>query len=534
MKLDSKFWFSNALAVSACALVSCGFWAPIARAQNPLPPRVAPVAATPSCGEFNIRDFGARGDGVTLDNGAINAAIEAAAKAGGGKVRVPAGTYLCFSIHLHSSIRLHLDAGATIEAAKGTPERGYDAPEANDFKEYQDFGHSHFRNSLIWGENLENVTIDGPGEINGKGLKSNNGSKDVGTGNKAIALKWCRNVNMKDFTIRHGGWFAILATGVDNLTIDNLKIDTNRDGMDIDCCRNVRISNCSVNSPRDDGICLKSSYGLNEARATENVTISNCSVSGFVEGTMLDGTRVYNSKVLKNGTPTGRIKFGTESNGGFKNITISNCIFERCRGLALETVDGGLLEDVTINNITMREVNNAPIFLRLGRRMRGPEGAPVGKLRRINISNIVIYGADNANSSIISGIPGHPTEEVSLSNIQIWSKGGGTREQAAIEPPENETGYPEPYRMGEMPSYGFYLRHTEGLTMDNIQLHTLTDDARAPFVLNGVKGAEFFRIKADRASGVPVFVSKNSSDLTMRMVDGMADKQQMKKFEGAM
>ena len=157
--------------------------------------------------------------------------------------------------------------------------------------------------------------------------------------------------------------------------------------------------------------------------------------------------------------------------------------------------------------------------------MRGPEGAPVGKLRRVNISNIVIYNAESSRAAIISGIPGHPIEDVSLSNIQIWLKGGGTKEQAAIVPDEGETDYPEPYRMGEMPAYGFYLRHIKGLTMDNIQLHTLSDDARPPFVLDDVAGAEFFRVKADRAAGVPTFVTKNSSDLTMRMVDGTPDQQ---------
>ena len=161
----------------------------------------------------------------------------------------------------------------------------------------------------------------------------------------------CRNVDIKDITIFHGGWFGILATGVDNLTISNIKLDTNRDGMDIDCCRNVHVSDCSVNSPHDDGICLKSSFGLGFARATENVTITNCEVSGFEEGSFLDGTF---KRTVKD--PTGRIKFGTESNGGFKNITISNCVFNYCRGLALETVDGALLEDVTITNITMRDI----------------------------------------------------------------------------------------------------------------------------------------------------------------------------------
>src|SRR5205823_125254 len=176
-----------------------------------------------------------------------------------------------------------------------------------------------------------------------------------GIGNKAIALKNSRNVTLRDFSILHGGHFGILATGVDNLTIDNLKIDTNRDGIDIDCCRNVRVSNCSVNSPWDDGICLKSSFGLGYARATEMVTISDCLLTGsFEEGTLLDGTCKpfpADANVPRNG----RIKFGTESNGGFKRITVSNCVFDGCKGLALEAVDGAILEDVTVTNISMRD-----------------------------------------------------------------------------------------------------------------------------------------------------------------------------------
>ncbi len=526
----SKSLLFTALTVSF--LAGGGLLASVTYAQNTLPP-----AALPANGEYNVRAFGARGDSVTLDSDAINRAIEAASKAGGGTVRVPAGTYISLSIRLESNIRLHLDAGAVVEAAERTETRRYDDPEKNDFKEYQDFGHSHGRNSLIWGEDLENVTIDGPGEIYGKGLVDGLGDKAPkiqGTANKAIALKSCHNVNIKDIIIRHGGWFAMLLTGVDNLVLDNLKIDTNRDGIDIDCCRNVRVSNCSVNTPIDDGICLKSSYALNEARAPENVTISNCYVSGYVEGTMLDGTRVYDPKKATGGRPTGRIKFGTESNGGFKNITISNCVFEKCRGLALETVDGGLLEDVSISNITMRDTGNSPIFMFLGRRMRGPEGVPIGKLRRINISNIVAYNVDPKSCVLITGVPDHPIEDVSLSNIQIWFQGGGTAEQAAIEPPDRANTYPEPASFGAMPAYGFYLRHIKGLTLDNIQLHTLTDDARPPIVLSDVNGAEFFRIKADRAAGVPVFAVKNSSDLTIRLVDGTEDKRQKELFQGTM
>src|SRR3954452_6679579 len=219
-----------------------------------------------------------------------------------------------------------------------------------------------------------------------------------GVGNKAIALKNCRNVILRDFAILAGGHFGILATGVDNLTIDNLRIDTNRDGMDIDCCRNVRVSNCSVNSPWDDGICPKSSFALGYARATENVTITNCYVTGdYRLGTLLDGTfqrfgPEFDRDVWNR---TGRIKCGTESNGGFKGITISNCVFEGCRGFALETVDGAALEDITFTGVTMRDIRNAPFFLRLGARMRGPTGVPVGTLRRVIISDVVCHGPAN-------------------------------------------------------------------------------------------------------------------------------------------
>ena len=331
---------------------------------------------------YPVTQYGAKADGKALDTVAINAAIEAASRVGGGIVFFPAGTYLCYSIHLKSNVTLQLTTGATIVAAPG-PEPGehgkYDLAEPNTpWEPYQDFGHNHWHNSLIWGEGLENVGIIGSGLIWGKGLSRgwDTGPKaeQPGAGNKTIALKNCRNVLLRDFAVLHGGHFGILATGVDNLTIDNLTIDTNRDGVDIDCCRNVHVSNCTVNSPWDDGICLKSSFALGYARATEMVTIANCTVTGsFEEGSVLDGSFkrfAADADVAR----IGRIKFGTESNGGFKNIAISNCVFDGCRGLAIESVDGGVIEDICVSNLTMREISGAPIFIRLGARMRGPSG----------------------------------------------------------------------------------------------------------------------------------------------------------------
>jgi len=548
MKLK-KLWVVSAVFVIAGSLLPVAHSAIFISKSRP-----ASLSLPDDAGVYNVKSFGAKGDGKTLDTPAINKAIDAAAAAGGGTVRIPAGNYLSVSIHLKSNITLYLDQGATIIAASPSDGVKYDSPEPNEWEKYQDFGHSHWHNSLIWGENLSNVSILGPGMIWGKGLvRSGSQSRtqqqndalnsararepktpfgypnprdavEAGWGNKSISLKLCRNVIIRDVTILHGGHFAILATGVDNLTIDNLKIDTNRDGIDIDACRNVRVSNCTVNSPFDDGICPKSSFALGYARATENVTITNCQVSGYDEGTLLDGTfkREFRNQ---SGTfsPTGRIKFGTESNGGFKNITISNCVFDYCRGLALETVDGGLLEDVTITNITMRDISNSPFFLRLGSRMRGPAGPPVGALRRVKISNVIVYNAEPKYASIISGTPGHDIEDLALAHIRIYYKGGGTKQQAALEPPEKENDYPEPTMFGEIPAYGFFIRHVRGIELNDLEISYLKDDARSPFILSDVKAADLRHIKAMHAGDTPTFVLNDVEDFGIQQSQPLPD-----------
>ena len=499
-----------------------------------------------SDGNFNVRDYGAIGDGISLDTGAINKAIDAASEAGGGKVYFPAGTYLSYSIRLKSDIHLYLGAGAVLKAAGKNDGGKYDDPGEGAGNEYQDYGHSYWRNSLIWGSNLNNITISGPGIIQGenlsrgfyafqkwdkKGIPAGNLMWEGG-GNKAIALKLCTNVILRDFTIIKGGHFGILATGIDNLTIDNLKIDTNRDGIDIDACRNVRISNCTVNSPNDDAIVLKSSFGLGFARPTENVTITNCQVSGYDVGTFIDGT--YQKKegnlVPDQEGPAGRIKFGTESNGGFKNITISNCVFDRSRGLALETVDGGILEDITINNITMRDITNSPLFLRLGARMRGPKNTEVGVLRRINISNITVYNADSHFSSIISGIPGQDIEDVSLSNINIWYKPlDSAKIQIQKVVPEFIDVYPEPAKFGVMPSYGLYIRHVKNIQMNNINIHFLGEEDRPAIIFDDVKGAEIHNVDAQKPENAPILRLEKSGNIEIKDCDGVED-QKMKEI----
>lgn len=441
---------------------------------------------------YNVKDFGAKADGTTIDSPAINQAIEEASRQGGGTVVLPAGDYACYSIRLKSNIHLYLEPGARIIAAFPLKDSGYDLAEPNEHNAYQDFGHSHWKNSLIWGIGLENIAISGYGMIYGKGLTREE-SRLPGVGNKAISLKSCKNVTIRDISMLRCGHFAVLATGVDHLTLHNLKVDTNRDGFDIDCCRNVRISQCSVNSPWDDAIVLKASYALGKFQDTENVTISDCYVSGFDQGSMMDGTwQLDEPQAPDHGYRTGRIKFGTESSGGFKNISITNCIFEHCRGLALETVDGGKLEDVVISNITMRNIVNSPIFLRLGARLRSPQGTTAGNMKRILISNVNVWNADSRYASIISGIPGACIEDVTFKNIHLYYKGGYRNEGAVQMPPEQEKTYPEPWMFGTIPAKGFFIRHARNITFDGVTFHFEKPDDRPLFVTDDTQHITFY------------------------------------------
>ena len=478
---------------------------------------------------FNVKNFKATGNGKTLDTDAINKTIEAAAAAGGGIVYFPPGTYLSTSIHLKSNITLYLEAGSVIEAANDSIAK-YDLPEPNPVAgNYQDYGHSHWKNSLIWGIGLENISIIGPGLIYGKGLnpgfnrfadesKGQRKYQDGGPGsaNKAIALRECKNVILRDFSILHGGHFGILATGVDNMTVDNVKFDTNRDGIDIDCCQNVRVSNCSVNTPWDDGICLKASYGLGKIRHCDNITIANCSLYGnFDEGTLLDATFKRSDPAYKS-YKTGRIKLGTESNGDFKNITITNCIFDDSRGIAIESVDGSHIEDIAISNITMRHVANSPIFIRLGSRLRGPDSPPVGTIKRISINNLVVSDASSSGATTISAIPGHYIEDIRMSNIYVNYAGGGNKGDNEKVPVENEKGYPEPGMFGALPAYGFYFRHVKGIEMNHIKLDYTQADGRNAFALEDVHDAYFDRMNIKKGTeNAALFDLKNVSDFSI-------------------
>jgi hypothetical protein len=325
----------------------------------------------------------------------LNNLIRETSEEGGGCVQLPRGTFCVYTIELQSNVTILFSEGTVLRAGRPEIDGGnYLPPEVNPCKGIQDGGHTYFANSLFYAHDAENVRITGPGLIDGRFVHSDTGEVEFvlsgadcddtpdreqpghqGTwfGNKAIALVRCKNVLLEGFSILIGGHFAILATCVDNLYLEHLMVDTNRDGLDIDACKNVTVRHCTFNSLTDDAIVMKSSMGGGVIRPTENVLIEECTVFGYDAGSVYDDT-FTTSKVVADdrGGPTGRIKFGTESTGGCHTITVRRVRFRRCRGFALETVDCAPLHDITLEFCDMQDVSSSPIFIRVGDRGRYP------------------------------------------------------------------------------------------------------------------------------------------------------------------
>jgi len=504
------------------------------------------VRASGSLGGFyNIRDYGAVGDGIAVDSGAINRAIEAASAAGGGTVVVPAGHYLCFSIRLKSFITLVLMNGSVIEAADPRKHAGqYDLPENVFEEQYQDYGVSHFHNSLIYGDGVNDIAIIGKGLIHGlgldregptprwhgmagyrspaeQGLTPDQARRAIpremayeGRGNKGIGLTRCRNVVLRDFTILQGGHFACYVLGSTNVRIDGLTVDTDRDGIDIDACRDVRVTGCIVNAPKDDAIVLKSSMALQEPRFCEDIQVIGCKTSGYLMGSVVDGTYQPSPYMSVDEVGVlGRIKLGTDSVAGFRNILVSDCICENTRGLQMGAIDGGVLEDVTFSDIILRNPVNHPIFVRLSARNRAPAGTGLSQVRRVRFSNIEASGAPGPYASGIVGLEDGIIEDVTLSDIHVRSAGGGTREQAERDIPERRTSSLEPSFMGAFPAHGLYVRHARNITVKDVTFSVDAPDARPAIVLDDVRGAVIDGLRSSLAPGAAVRAVR-SSDVT--------------------
>jgi polygalacturonase len=434
----------------------------------------------PVRGIFDVTAYGAVGDGRTKDTVAIQKAVDAAAEAGGGTAWLPPGKYLSGTVRLKSGVTLHLAKGATLLGS--TDLADYPSLEPA-FRSYTD---NYVHQSLIAGEDLHDVAIVGEGVIDGQGGHAaftpgppNNGYRRRPY---LIRLVTCRGVRVEDITLRDSPMWVQQYQACDDLYIRGITVrsrcNANNDGIDIDCCRNVRISDCDISSD-DDAIVLKSTAD----RACENIAITNCVLSSACNG----------------------LKMGTETNGGFKNIAISNCsLYDvHLAGLTLQIVDGGTLDRVTVSNITMNKVGS-PIFLRLGNRARPFKKdmpAPgIGRLGNVVISNIVATGCSPVGAGIV-GLPDHPIENVTLSNLSLIYAGGVSADNINNTPPEKPDAYPEYKMFGNLPAYGLYCRHVRGLTLSDVDLRCEKPDQRFSLICSDVRDLKVNRLSMQAAPG---------------------------------
>ena len=430
------------------------------------------AVATASAADYNIKKFGAVNDTTKYSTKAIQKAIDACSKAGGGRVVVPAGNYKIGSLLLKSNVNLHLEHGATLYGS--TKIEDY-TPYATDFKSLRTQGTTV---QLIYGDKVENVVIDGHGTIDGQGryFISNRGHDEGITRPHLLRFTQSKNIVVRDITIRNSGCWMQHYLACDHVRIDGITIfnrnHLNNDGLDLDGCHDVIVSNCFIDSD-DDGIVLKST----SPRLCENIAISNCIIS----------------------THCNAVKMGTETTGGFRNININNIVIKpsedqkekfcgRWNGIsaiALESVDGGILENVNISNFTV-EGTEAPIFIRLANRARKYKAdAPtpsVGRIHNVRISNITVRNAGPTGSSI-TAIPGYYVEDVLLENISIHHKGGITEDQISEKwHNEREANYPEGTSWGILPAKGFFIRHARNIKFSNVKITTDEADVRPDFI----------------------------------------------------
>ncbi len=458
---------------------------------------------------YDVRGFGAAGDGVAKDTEAIQRAVDEANAAGGGRVYFPPGEYLSGTIILKSGVTLYLESGATLLGSTDT----LDYPSIR--PAFRSFTDGYVSQSLIYAENQSGIGIAGRGTIDGQGEHFQ--WKEYGNRPNVIRFVSCKYVKVQDVRMRNSAMWMQHYLDCEFVTIQGIHVYNhstyNNDMLDIDCCRNVTISDCYGNSD-DDALTIKSTAG----HPTENVTVTNC--------------------VLSSGCNA--IKMGTESNGGFKNISITNCVIDSdigkrgfyagekgSSGISLEMVDGGTLENITISNITIKNVHS-PLFLRLGNRARpyspDAEKPGIGTWRNVVISNIVASELGDYGCSIL-GIPGKPIENVTLSNIRMRFPGGGTREHATTELPEKIDSYPDAWQFGTLPAWGFFCRHVKGLRMENIDIELEAADARPSLVFDDVANLDLDGFSERRVgeSAAPVMVLRNVTDAGIRACRPLSD-----------
>ena len=437
---------------------------------------------------LDVHDFGAKGDGATKDTKAIQAAIDKAS-AMGGTVVISPGRYVSGTLHLRSNLTLRIEQGGTLLLSpddgdfdayeelpyriaappkESEPEVSFVGPLLPEHRwrsappAYDDTETSYFHYALLSGDGVHDVVIEGDGAIDGNRPRRG--------GPKPIAIKNSEWISVRGITIRNAPNYNISFGGTDYIEVEGVKLlNGYADGVDTDGCRYVRITNCYIDVS-DDAVCPKASMALGKPRATEHLVVANC--------------------VLR--TSSNDFKFGTESAGDLKDVSVSNCVMLRrpdgskaLGGIALESVDGANIDGVVISNISMEDVV-APIFIRLGTRGRGMHKPAPGSIKNVSIQNVVARGASLASS--ITGVDGGRVENVTIDGLNVTANGGVAARQLDI--PEVPDKYPDPDMFGELPAVALCGRHVDGITLRNLKVHTAQPDGRPAVMLDDVSRVE--------------------------------------------
>jgi polygalacturonase len=431
---------------------------------------------------FDIRHYGAVGDGINLSTNAVNTAAKACSDAGGGTVLVSGGDYVIGSLQLFNNTTLKIDGGAVLRGSRNI----------------EDYEKSH----LIWADKKENIVIEGPGLIMGEGLsfllppEAPRETKHPGiidteqaidmhfkckrmrAGNRPspmIYLTNCDGVEIKSVRIEDAGGWTLSLKNCDNVNITaiRMKSDYNGvsvDGIDLTGCQNVVVSGCHIHTA-DDAIVLKNPYS-ETGRTMHNIIITGCTLLSSTNG----------------------IKIGTETYHDIEDIIISNCTIY-CReywpstltGISLESVDGANVSNIIVNNIVMRGIMT-PFFLRLGNRGRGRKEPVPGRLEHISVSNIRVLDCDYPSS--VTGIPSAYVKDVTIGNISIIYRDCSENLKIRNPPPEMEEAYPESIMFGDLPAYGLYARHVNGLKVTNVSVTPRTTEKRQSYIWDDIIALE--------------------------------------------
>ena len=455
--------------------------------------------------KYHIKDFGAIVDGKTLCTKAVQDAVDFCHAQGGGVVEFAAGKYVLSTVFLKSNVHIHFADGVEILGSLNFYD--YAQQEKIDYPIYQDASHTYFDLSMFVGRNCENISITGKAKIDMRSVWDEDGvrGKEIRhRGPKCIALKACKNVEISGLEIVNVTDLAVYFAGCENVDVYGLKLYVYIDGISPDNSKNVRIHDCDVETG-DDGIVFKSSYTLNRLDICKDIKVWNCKIKSRCSA----------------------IKFGTETNGGFENIEIDNVDIRETRitGIAIESVDGAIIDGIHIKNVTMKNVN-APLFIHVGKRMRGPKGRDIGRIKNVTIENVTAegpyepyeivawnYDSFKANdyyqdpkifgsaadfdgskpaeewqmTSNVCGLKGYPLQNITLRNIHLKLDGGVKEYNENV--PEEAQDYPEVYVYGRiLPAKGVYFRHVENLTLENVTVETYREDGREDFVFEQVNG----------------------------------------------